>query len=141
MDTNTFVSALIRDEGASREVLKRRLRGRLEPLMGPALFAEYGSVLGRDALFRRSPLDVSQRETVLDAFLSACRWTRIHYLWRPNLRDEAANNHAIELGVAGRARAIVTKNIRDFRAAELQFRELQVLEPEALLEGMDRWER
>lgn len=140
MDTNVFVSALIREEGASREVLRRCLRRRLEPLMGPALFAEYESLLGRDALFRRSPLDASQREKVLDAFLSVCRWTRIYYLWRPNLRDEA-DNHVIELAVAGGASAIVTKNIRDFRATELQFPHLQVLKPEALLEEMNRWVR
>jgi len=108
--------------------------------MGAALFAEYESLLGRDELFRRSPLDASRREVVFNAFLSVCRWTRIYYLWRPNLRDEA-DNHVIELAVAGGASAIVTKNVRDFRATELQFPDLQVLKPEALLEEMDRWER
>lgn len=59
---------------------------------------------------------------------------------RPNLRDEA-DNHVIELGFAGGARVIVTKNIRDFRATELRFPDLQVLKPEAVLEEMDTWER
>lgn len=108
--------------------------------MGAALFAELESVLGREELFRRSPLDASQREVVFDAFLSVCRWTRIYYLWRPNLRDEA-DNHVIELAVAGGARAIVTKNTRDFGAAELRFPSLEILKPEALLQEMDRWER
>jgi len=140
VDTNVFVSALIRGEGASREVLRRCLRRELEPLMGAALFAEYESVLSRDELFRRSPLKASQREVVLNAFLSVCRWTRIYYLWRPNLRDEA-DNHVIELAVAGGARAIVTKNIRDFRAADLRFPGLRILRPEALFQEMDTWER
>lgn len=140
MDTNVFVSALIRDEGASREVLRRCLRRQLDPLMGPALFAEYESLLGRTDLFSRSPLDPRQREEVLNAFLSVCRWTRIYYRWRPNLRDEA-DNHLIELAVAGGAQTIVTKNVRDFRGSDLRFPDLQVLRPEAILQEMDRWER
>jgi putative PIN family toxin of toxin-antitoxin system len=140
VDTIVFVSALIRNEGARREVIRRCLHRRLEPLMGAALFAEYEALVGRDALFRRSPLNARQREKLLDAFLSVCRWTRIYYLWRPNLRDEA-DNHVVELAVAGGASAIVTKNIRDFRATDLQFPDLQVLKPEAILEEMDRWER
>lgn len=140
MDTNVFVSALIRADGASREVLRLCLRGRVEPLMGPALYAEYESLLGRESLFGGSPLGAAQREVIFDAFLSVCRWTRIYYLWRPNLRDEA-DNHVVELAVAGGASAIVTKNVRDFRAADLQFPDLRVLKPEALLQEMDRWER
>lgn len=108
--------------------------------MGPALFAEYESLLGRETVFSGSPLSATQREAVFDAFLSVCRWTRIYFLWRPNLRDEA-DNHVVELAVAGGARSIVTKNVRDFRAADLQFPDLQVLKPEALLQEMDRWER
>lgn len=108
--------------------------------MGPALLAEYESLLGREELFRRSALDARQRDLVFNGFLSVCRWTRIYYRWRPNLRDEA-DNHVVELAVAGGARAIVTKNVRDFRATDLQFPDLQVLKPEVLLQEMDSWER
>jgi len=38
---------------------------------------------------------------------------RIYFLWRPNLRDEA-DNHLVELAVAGGAQAVVTRNKRDF---------------------------
>jgi len=57
-----------------------------------------------------------------------CRWTRIYFLWRPNLRDEA-DNHLVELAVAGGAQAVVTRNKRDFRAAELKFENLAALTP------------
>lgn len=139
VDTNVFVSALIRSEGASREVIRRCLKTRLEPLMGAALFAEYEALLGRETLFERSSVDRAQREVVLNAFLSVCRWTRIYYRWRPNLRDEA-DNHLVELAVAGSAAAIVTKNTRDFRRTELQFPDVRVLKPEELLKEVRAWE-
>jgi predicted nucleic acid-binding protein len=53
-------------------------------------------------------------------------------LWRPNLRDEG-DNHVIELAVAGGAEAIITRNTRDFRFAELRFPSIQILTPESLL--------
>ncbi len=38
-------------------------------------------------------------------------------------------NHLVELAVAGSAQAIVTRNRRDFRGAELKFQNLAVLTP------------
>jgi predicted nucleic acid-binding protein len=106
--------------------------------MGAALYAEYESLLSREPLFRRCILDGSQREAVLDAFLSVCRWTVIYFSWRPNLRDEA-DNHLVELAVAGGASAVVTKNARDFRSAELHFPGLRMLQPEELLKELTPW--
>jgi predicted nucleic acid-binding protein len=77
-------------------------------------------------------LDARQRDALLNAFLSVCRWTNIYYGWRPNLRDEG-DNHVIELAVAGGASAVITKNVRDFQGAELQFPGLRVLSPEEML--------
>ena len=69
--------------------------------MGETLFNEFEAVLGRTELFRRSPLSRHERGELLDAFLNVCEWTSVFYLWRPNLPDEA-DNHLIELAVAGR---------------------------------------
>jgi uncharacterized protein len=138
VDTNVFVAALLGPSGASRSILRACLDGRLIPLMGAALFAEYESLLGREALFRGCLLDPEQREAVFNAYLSVCRWTTIYFSWRPNLRDEA-DNHLIELAVAGGARAVVRKNARDFRSAELHFPGLRVLQPEELLKEIASW--
>ncbi len=132
LDTNIFVAALLGHEGASRAVLKHCLEDRFQPLMGAALFAEYESLLSREPLFKGCRLDAQQRDTLFNAFLSVCRWTSIYYGWRPNLRDEA-DNHLIELAIAGGASAIVTKNVRDFKGAELHFAGLRILRPEELL--------
>jgi len=56
LDTNVFVAAASSARGASREVLRRCLLGRYEPLTSRALFAEYESVLARSKLFVGSPI-------------------------------------------------------------------------------------
>jgi uncharacterized protein len=140
LDTNVFVAALLGPTGASRTVLRYCLTGQLQPLMGAALFAEYESLLGRSALFEGCRLGRDHREALLNALLSVCRWTTIYYGWRPNLRDEA-DNHLIELAVAGNANAIITKNDRDFRSADLHFPGLRILRPEELLKEVGPWER
>ena len=131
LDTNIFIAALLGPAGASRQVLRACLDGRLLPLMGAALFAEHESFLSREPLFQKCRLDSRQRDVLFDAYLSVCRWTTIYYGWRPNPRDEAYN-HLIELAVAGGASVLVTKNVRDFQGAELQFPGLRVLPPEQL---------
>ncbi|WP_289500777.1 PIN domain-containing protein [Gloeocapsopsis sp. IPPAS B-1203] len=66
------------------------------------------------------------------SFMSVCEWMRIYYLWRPNLIDEA-DNHLIELAIAGNARIIVTHNTKDFKQAELSFPELLILKPDEMI--------
>ena len=131
VDTNVFVGACL-GAGASNEVIARCLRGEATPLMGAALLAEYEDVLGRDELFKRNRLDADERDELLDIFLSRCIWTRIYFGWRPNVPDEG-DNHLIELAVAGGARAIVTRNLRDLSRMELRFPTLRLLTPEDFL--------
>ena len=132
VDTNVFVAATTSARGASREVLRRCLLGRYEPLMSQALFAEYESVLARPELFLRSPVSNEERHALWAAIISRSLWVRVYYLWRPNLPDEA-DNHVVELAVAGNAEAIVTHNTRDFRRNELRFPGLTVVTPGALI--------
>ena len=132
VDTNVFAGALLREEGYNRQVLRACLEERWRPIMGQALFLEYEDVLGREPVFRKSPLSAAERRELFGAFLSVCDWVHVYYLWRPNLRDEG-DNHIFELAVAGGAEAIVTNNVGDFRSAELRFPGLQVLAPRGAL--------
>jgi len=134
LDTSVFISACLRSGGASREALRLCLNRRCLPLMGDALYTEYEAVLSRERLFRDCALDASERMALLEAFLSVCRWTRVYFSWRPNVPDEA-DNHVVELAVAGGATAIVTGNVRDFARMELRFERLAVLDPRELLKG------
>ena len=133
VDTNIFVNALIgQKESASRELLRQCLQGKYQPLMGNALFAEHQEVVNRDNTIAVCPLTSIERTNLLAAFMSVCQWVRVYYLWRPNLPDEA-DNHLIELAVAGNAQIIATRNVKDFKRSQLRFSQLQILKPEEIL--------
>lgn len=135
LDTNVIVAALLAADGGSRAVLRLCLQRRCTALIGDKLFSEYEDVFGRPQLLKRSPLRPDERVELLDAFLSVCEWTPIFFLWRPNLPDEA-DNHLVELAVAGGATSLVTHNVKDFRHGELQFPTVRVETPKDFLK---RW--
>lgn len=136
LDTNILVAALMSANGASRAVLRLAFEGKIVPLVGMALFKEYESLLARDYLFERGPLSRERRMLFLDDFLSLCKWVEIHFLWRPNLRDEQ-DSHVMELALAGQARCIVTHNLRDFAGGELLIPEVAICDPGNFLKN---WE-
>ena len=133
LDTNVLVAALLRGGGSARAALRACLNDHYQPVLGPALLAEYEDVLARSELFADSVLSAKERNEVFDGFLNRCRWVEVFYAWRPNLPDEA-DNHLIELGVAAQADAIVTRNLRDVSRGELKFPSLRILTPEQCLE-------
>ena len=134
IDTNVFVGACM-GVGASNAVVRACLEHRLVPLMGVALLTEFEATLSRDELFARSRLDAAERSMLLDTFLALCEWTRVYFLWRPNLKNES-DNHLIELAVAGDADVVVTRNLRDLRGAELRFEPLRILSPQDFLKEL-----
>jgi len=131
IDTNVFVAGLRSAGGASRRVLRRALEGRLQPLFGNALWFEYQDLLARPVWGTATTPD--ERLQMLAALARQGRWIRVYYGWRPNLPDEA-DNHLIELALAGGAVAIVTHNVRDLRGGELQLGHLRVCTPAEILE-------
>jgi predicted nucleic acid-binding protein len=133
LDTNILVAALLRGGGAARAVLRACLQLHYQPVIGPALLAEYEDVLGRGDVFVTSVLTGAEREELFEGFLHRCRWVEVYYAWRPNLPDEA-DNHLVELGVAAQAETIVTRNLRDLTGGELKFPTLKILSPEQCLE-------
>lgn len=140
IDTNIFLAAVLQPEKTCRSLLKLVLEGRFQALMGEALFHEYEDILARNALFIRCPISAREREELFNAFLTCCEWVNIYYRWRPNLRDEA-DNHLIELAVAGQAELIITRNIRDLTSGELLFDDFRIVTPEKFLKEYERWEQ
>lgn len=131
IDTNVFVAGMRSAGGASRQVLRRALNGRLQPLFGNALWTEYQDLLGRSVWGEATT--AAERLQVLGALAQQGRWVTVYYGWRPNLPDES-DNHLIELALAGGAKAIVTHNLRDLRQGELHLGDLRVVTPAQCLE-------
>lgn len=134
VDTNVFVSAAMSSDGPSRQIIRLCLEGSLVPLMGNTLLAEFEDVLSREDLFEDRPIKPVERDELLRAFTASCVWVHIYFLWRPNLRDEA-DNHLVELALAGGAAFIITANTRDFRNADLAFPKLGIASPKEFLTG------
>lgn len=131
VDTNVFVAALRSGGGAAREVLRRCLTGRYRPLFGNALWQEYCDLLAREGWSQETTAE--ERQAVLAALAARGEWVTIYYLWRPNLPDEA-DNHLVELALAGGAAGIVTHNVRDLLRGELKVETLRVVTPAQCLE-------
>jgi putative PIN family toxin of toxin-antitoxin system len=131
VDTNVFLGACL-GTGAANAVIAACLNGQCMPLMGNALFNEYEDVFGRDELFANCKLSRTERAELLDVFFACCQWTRVYYSWRPDLRDEA-DNHLVELAVAGAVDFIVTRNLRDLKHMDLVFPRLRIAAPETFL--------
>lgn len=135
LDTNVFIGACL-GAGSASTVVRLCLMGSLQPLIGAALLAEYEDVLGRDELMEGSRLTRSEREELFDIFVARCEWTRVYFAWRPNLPDEA-DNHLVELAVAGAAGFIVSRNLRDLVRGELRFPGLRCMDPATFLKEMN----
>lgn len=135
IDTNVFVGACL-GQGAAWRVVRACIDGRVRPLLGAALLAEYEDVLGRAAPFLRGRLSPEERQELLDIFVARCEWVRVYFTWRPNLPDEA-DNHLVELAVAAGAPFVVTRNLRDLQHAELKFHGLRCVAPQAFLKEIE----
>jgi predicted nucleic acid-binding protein len=93
IDTNVFVVGLRSGGGASREIIRLALTGKIKPIFGNALWLEYEDLLGRDVWTDATSDD--ERRQVLSALIKMGRWVTVYYGWRPNLPDEA-DIHLVE---------------------------------------------
>lgn len=132
VDTSVFIAAILSPAGENREVVRACLLDKTRPIMGAVLFHEYEDVLSRPKLMEKSPISATARKELFEAFLSKTEWVKVYFLWRPNLPDEA-DNHLIELALAGSAEIIITNNLADLRNGELRFPGLSILSPRQFL--------
>ncbi len=120
IDTNIWISALISQDGASREIIRLVLLGKISPQISSALFLEYEAVMKREPIQKQCFLKVPEQEELFQAFLSTCIYNEIFYLWRPNLKD-VDDDFLVELAVASNSEVIITENIKDLKSNELHF--------------------
>lgn len=120
LDTSVLVAGLRSRLGASNRVLVAVAEGRCVPLVTTALFLEYEAVLLRPEQQLATGLNPSEIEGFLAALASAAEPIEVSFLWRPQLRDPA-DELVLEAAVNGRAKAILTHNVTDFRVSAQRF--------------------
>jgi uncharacterized protein len=126
LDTNVIVSGLLTDHGAPAQVLDLCLAGDLTLVVDGRILREYRDVLHRPELGLR-PRDV-------DEFLAVTEYAE-YAVGIPLTLDfpDAGDLPFIEVAVAAAADAIVTGNVRHFRAREGRI-DIDVLTPRQLLD-------
>jgi putative PIN family toxin of toxin-antitoxin system len=134
LDTSVITSALRSSTGASNALLRFVARKALVPLVTTALFLEYEDVLKRAQQRLAHGLDNAGIDRFLGALASASEAVNVRYQWRPQLSD-ANDEMVLEAAVNGRADALVTHNIKDFKAAATKFN-LRILLPADVLAEM-----
>src|SRR5215213_7932296 len=134
LDTSVLTAALRSRRGASFVLLRAVRRGRLTPLATSSLFLEYEEVLKRPEQREVSGLSLADVDRVLSVLAVAIEPVAVHLRWRPQLRDPD-EELVLEAAVNGRADALVTYNVRDFRDVAPRFG-IRVARPVDLLEEL-----
>jgi putative PIN family toxin of toxin-antitoxin system len=115
LDTNVLFAGLWSRVGASFRLLELILSERIRPALSVPLVLEYEMVLKRAAAeLNLEPRDI---DAFLDYLCAVGHQQRIHFLWRPALRDPR-DELVLELAVAAGCRHIVTHNVKDFAGAD-----------------------
>jgi putative PIN family toxin of toxin-antitoxin system len=119
-DANVIVAALRSRDGASFQILKAIINGKIDFALSIPLFLEYESVLKRTKTLAACALSIKDMDTILNMICAQGKPQTLHYLWRPQLTDEQ-DEMVLELAVNASADAIVTFNRNDFLPAAKKF--------------------
>jgi putative PIN family toxin of toxin-antitoxin system len=111
IDTNVFVAGVRSRQGASFAILELALTGKIDFAVSVSLAAEYEDVLVRHLKY--TSFSAQEMNMFIDVIYFAAKFTEVHYLWRPFLRD-SDDDHILELAVAARSKYIITYNLKDF---------------------------
>jgi putative PIN family toxin of toxin-antitoxin system len=113
MDTDAIVAAMRSPTGASAALLHAARQGELTILLSVALALEYESVCRQAEHRLASGLSDQEVETFVTAVIAMAEPVKIHFLWRPQLRD-AGDEMVLETAVNGGADTLITFNVRDY---------------------------
>ena len=111
IDTNILVAALQSRQGASHRLLQLIDGGLFETVVSVALVLEYEAAAKRTT--KGNKLTNAEIDSIIDFLCSVAVHQRIHYLWRPFLKDPK-DDMVLELAVAAQCSHILTFNAKDF---------------------------
>jgi len=137
LDTNVLVAGIRSPGGASAEILRRVIQGRIGVAGSVPLFLEYESVLLRSEHLQAAGASAQDVLNVLDVLASMVQKVDIQFLWRPQLKDPN-DDLVLELAVnalgLGAPVSIVTFNRKDFLPQAERF-SIGLLTPRQLFQG------
>lgn len=128
IDTCVVISALRSRNGASFKLLSLIDSNKFTFFLSVPLVLEYESVAKR--MSRNLGLTHSDIENIIDYLCTVGNHIKVHYLWRPNLKDPG-DDFVLELAVESECNYIVTHNVKDFKGIK-KFN-LKAITPQELL--------
>lgn len=136
MDTDAIVAAMRSPTGASAAIIRKARQGKVVLLLSVPLAMEYEAVCIRPEHQLAAGLSEREVRMFIDAVIAIAEPVKIHYLWRPQLRDPS-DEMVLETAVNGRANLLVTFNVRDYGAAPARFG-IEVMTPREAVERITK---
>ena len=136
LDTDAIVSAMRSPSGASAAIIRKARRGKVALLLSVPLAMEYEAVCVRPEHQLAAGLSEQEVRIFVDAAIAIAEPVKIHYLWRPQLRDPS-DEMVLETAVNGRANLLITFNVRDYGTAPTRFG-IEVMTPREAVERISK---
>lgn len=127
-----IVAAMRSPGGGSAAILRAARREKVQLLVSVPLAIEYEAVCIRPEHQIVAGLSEQEMHIFVDAVTAMTEPVKIHFLWRPQLRDPS-DEMALESAVNGRADLLVTFNERDNGTVPERFG-IQVTTPRRAIE-------
>ena len=135
-DTDVIVAAMRSPGGASAAILRAVRRDKVQMLLSVPLAMEYEAICLRPEHQIAAGLTEQEVNIFVDAVIAMAEPVKIHFLWRPQLRDPS-DEMVLEAAVNGRADLLVTFNERDYGTVPERFG-IQVTTPRRAMERIGK---
>jgi putative PIN family toxin of toxin-antitoxin system len=136
LDTGAIVAAMRNPTGASAAIIRKARRGKIALLLSVPLAMEYEAVCVRPEHQLAAGLREQEVRIFVDAVIAIAEPVKIHYLWRPQLRDPS-DEMVLETAVNGRANLLITFNVRDYGTVPARFG-IEVMTPREAVERISK---
>jgi putative PIN family toxin of toxin-antitoxin system len=136
LDTDAIVAAMRSPSGASAAIIRKARQGKVALLLSVPLAMEYEAVCVRPEHQLAAGLSEQEVRIFVDAVIAIAEPVKIHYLWRPQLRDPS-DEMVLETAVNGRASLLITFNVRDYGTAPARFG-IEVMTPREAVERISK---
>ena len=136
LDTDAIVAAMRSPTGASAAIIRKARQGKVVLLLSVPLAMEYEAVCVRPEHQLAAGLSEQEVRIFVDVVIAIAEPVKIHYLWRPQLRDPS-DEMVLETAVNGRANLLITFNVRDYGTAPARFG-IEVMTPREAVERISK---